>query len=181
MTRKSVVLSADERAICRVRYRQVATYMDPGPQPMTPNDRICQAIAAHYKNGTELEHGKEYSDLLFPFGNKRAGGPKTVSADCEIARRWVEEQPVHLRGEIFVLLGFAPDEGGTDSEAEDKDVQVKDEEVDVKQEEGVSGKRKFGALDTSEEDSKEGVLSKRPRADAEVKIEADDRAVKTED
>ncbi|KAJ7171300.1 hypothetical protein C8R46DRAFT_1262581 [Mycena filopes] len=199
MSRKSVVLSADERAICRVRYRHVATYMDPGPQPKTPNDRICQAIAAHYKNGVELEHGKEYSSLLFPFGNKRAvsrhinkGGPGTVGADCEIARAWVETQPVQLRGEIFALLGLSEEEAdGADVEdVEDvrvkdeggKDVRVKDEEVvDVKQEEGSTGKRKLAAVDPSEEDSKEGVLPKRPRTDVGVKTEEEDvKPVKTE-
>ncbi|KAJ6483518.1 hypothetical protein C8R47DRAFT_1132473 [Mycena vitilis] len=191
MSRKTVVLTADERAICRVRYRQVATYMDPGPQPMTPNDRICQAIAGHWKNGAALEHGSEHSDLLFPFGNKRAvsrhvnkGSPKTVDADREIALAWVDTQPKNVRGEILMLLGLVSKDG-EDADNESLDVKVKGEVADVKQEveEGTSVgiKRKLGDDD---DDSKPDVFLKRPRVDpaprTDVKTEAEDGPVKTE-
>ncbi|KAF8158658.1 hypothetical protein K438DRAFT_1942611 [Mycena galopus ATCC 62051] len=173
MTRKTVVLTPQERAICRVRYRHVATYMDPGPQPMTPNDRICQAIAAHWKNGEALEHGSEYSDSLFPFGNKRAvsrhinkGSPKTADADRVVAFAWVETQPKDLRVEILALLGLAdPDVAGEDEEEVDSKVKVKDEplEVHVKKETvdvgrsiAASGKRKLEEVVKTEEDTKVG-------------------------
>ncbi|KAJ7333300.1 hypothetical protein DFH08DRAFT_881015 [Mycena albidolilacea] len=145
MTRKTVVLTPDERAICRVRYRHVATYMDPGPQPKTPNDRICQAIAAHWKNGAGLEHGSEYSALLFPFGNKRAvsrhinkSSPKTVEADREIARAWVETRPKEKRAGILELLGFVDMEGEDDDEVDFKE-NIKDEQADVKTEPAAEG------------------------------------------
>ncbi|KAK7052627.1 hypothetical protein R3P38DRAFT_3344445 [Favolaschia claudopus] len=161
MPPKSVVLTPDQRAICRVRYRHVATYMDPGPQPLTPNDRICQAIAAHYKNGTNLEHGSEYSPLLFPFGNKRAvsrhvnkGGPKTVEVDREIAVAWVVTRPEGQRGEILALLGLDGEDGGDgegggepgDADGDDSKVGVKSE---IKEEEG--GDSKVGIKDEEDE------------------------------
>ncbi|KAJ7266430.1 hypothetical protein B0H12DRAFT_1321035 [Mycena haematopus] len=191
MTRKTVILTPEERAICRVRYRQVATYMDPGPRPFTPNDRICQAIAAHWKNGEDLEHGSEYSDLLFPFGNPRAvnrhihkGSAKTVDTDREVALEWVKTQQKNVRPEILALLGLTDTDENGEDEANSK-VEIKNE-ADVKQEAIAEGgaKRKLDEVDKSEEDTKDGVFSKRPRADATpsaVKTEAEDVRLKTED
>jgi hypothetical protein len=131
---------------------------------MTPNDRICQAIAGHWKNGEDLEHGSEYSNLLSPFGNKRAvsrhvnkGSPKTEDADREIALAWADDQPGNLRDEILALLGLT-DKGGDEG---DVDVKVKDEEIDVKQEgdTAVSGKRKIGEVDDAEESKGEVVCA----------------------
>ncbi|KAJ7478698.1 hypothetical protein B0H11DRAFT_2028349 [Mycena galericulata] len=192
MSHKNVVrLTAEERAICRVRYRQVATYMDPGPQPRTYNDRICQAIAGHWKNGAKLERGTEYAELLFPFGNKRAvcrhivnkGIPEDVDGDREIALEWVETQPATHRAEILMLLGLADKDAKVESDAE---VDVKNEPGDVKQEAveqetSLGAKRKRGDPDAV--DSKEGVLSKRPRPDSEpavLKSVKQEPAVKTE-
>ncbi|KAJ6531445.1 hypothetical protein DFH09DRAFT_1183640 [Mycena vulgaris] len=191
MARKTVILTADERAICRVRYRQVATYMDPGLHPMTPNDRIIQAIAGHWKNGEELEHGPEHSDLLFPFGNKRAvsrhvnkGSSETEAADREIAWAWVDQQPQQNRAQILTLLGLA-DKGGVDEP--DSDAEVKDEEDSIKQEAAeasVGTKRKREDDADPEEDSKADVLSKRPRAGVptptDIKQESEGTAIKTE-
>ncbi|KAJ6526787.1 hypothetical protein B0H19DRAFT_1196997 [Mycena capillaripes] len=178
MARKTVNLLPDEQAICRVRYRQVATHMDPGPQPMSYTDRICKAIAWHLRNGEELEHGAEYLDLLFLFGNYRAvsrhmknGTKTTVDEDRDIALAWVDTQPESLKDEILALLGLG-DEGGEYSDDEvkvkDKEVKVKDEGDDVKREvdaesASVGVKRKLEEVDDAEEDSKADVLSKRPK------------------
>ncbi|KAJ7122491.1 hypothetical protein C8R43DRAFT_1112000 [Mycena crocata] len=168
MTGQTVILTASERAICRVRYRQVATYIDSGPQARTPTDRVVQAIAGHYKNGKKLEHGPEYSDLLFPFGNPRAvsrhinkGGPHTEREDREIALAWVETQPKRHRVQILALLGLmdaaGDTDGGSSSADEEEDVKPKAEETHA-----VGSKRKHEEPDDAERDSKEGVLTKRP-------------------
>jgi hypothetical protein len=136
----------------------------PGPQPKTPNDRICQAIAAHWKNGAELEHGSEYSALLFPFGNKRAvsrhinkGSPKTVEADREIAHAWVETRPKEKRAGILELLGFVDMEGEDDDEVDFKE-NIKDEQADVKTEPAAEGPL-VGWRDVDEADSKADIKS----------------------
>ncbi|KAJ6608523.1 hypothetical protein B0H10DRAFT_2067878 [Mycena sp. CBHHK59/15] len=194
MAKKTIVLTADERAICRVRYNQVATYMDPGSQPMTPNDRICKAIAGHWKNGEELECGSEYSPLLFPFGNKRAvsrhvnkGGPETESADRAIALAWVEKQPESHKSEILMLLGLADKNAEFEDDVDVKEVPVKEEDDAADSKVGV--KRKREELDESEVERKPDVNSKSKRhrdsvdskeASQEVKQEAADVAVKTE-
>ncbi|KAJ7708150.1 hypothetical protein B0H17DRAFT_1191642 [Mycena rosella] len=181
MTRKTVVLTPDERAMCRVRYRQVATYMDPGeflhrncPQSLTPNDRIVQAIAGHWKNGAVLEHGAEHSDLLFPFGNKRAvsrhvnkGGPKTEGADREIALAWIETQPGDCKEDILALLGLQDKRAGENDAERVKDEKPEDGDSEsVKQEaagpESVGEKGKVEDVGDLEE-----MLSKRPRRSTE--------------
>ncbi|KAJ7474904.1 hypothetical protein FB451DRAFT_1366924 [Mycena latifolia] len=174
MTRKTVVLTAEARAICRVRYRQVATYIDPGSQPMTPNDRVVQAIAGHYKNGEVLEHGPEHSGLLFPFGNKRAvsrhvnkGSAKTAGADREIALAWVETQPQDRQAEILALLGLADKDSREVKDEEDADSGVKQEAGEIP----LGEKRKHGDVDDTEEDSKAGVVKDEEDVDSGVKQE----------
>jgi hypothetical protein len=128
---------------------------------MTPNDRICQAIAGHYKNGTKLECGSEYSELLFPFGNKRAvsrhvnkGGPETYDVDRKIALSWVESQPESHKKEILMLLGLADKEAEAESSGVKKEAGVKKQEETMGS--PVSVKRKYEEVD--EVDSKVGVV-----------------------
>ncbi|KAJ7150497.1 hypothetical protein C8R43DRAFT_1005977 [Mycena crocata] len=167
MARQNVALNADERAICRVRYRHVATYIDPGPQARTATDRVIKAIAGHYENGGALKHGPEHSDLLFPFGNPRAvsrhvnkGGPHTESEDREIALAWVETQPEGNESQILALLGLDL-ESESDSESSSADVKEEDGAVEPDEETHVVVKRKREDTepDDAETDSKEGVVS----------------------
>ncbi|KAJ7779614.1 hypothetical protein B0H16DRAFT_1499405 [Mycena metata] len=127
MVKQTVRLNADERAICRVRYNELAKSMDAGSARGT--NAICKAISGFYKDGDELETGSEYSPLLFPFGNQRAvhrhiNEAHVDSADRAIAVRWVNKQGAAKRAQLRELLGLGEqdsgeEEGGT-SEAEDE-------------------------------------------------------------
>ncbi|KAJ7087935.1 hypothetical protein B0H15DRAFT_801011 [Mycena belliarum] len=74
-------------------------------------DSICKAIAAHYKDGGDLDTGSAYSALLFPFGNQKAVNrhlqeAHVDAADRAIAEKWVRTQPGAKQHQIRVLLGL---------------------------------------------------------------------------
>ncbi|KAJ6480409.1 hypothetical protein C8R45DRAFT_1216120 [Mycena sanguinolenta] len=160
---KTVNLTTKERAICRVRYRQVATYMDPGPSPMLAKDPICKAIAAYWdeKNVDVLKKGSEYSDWLFPFGNPRAvsrhmlteGMAYAVDADRETALAWVRTRPKNLRPRILALLGLTDTDDGSEEADTDAEVDVKDEELDATGEREIAGEDQRGAVRVKDEES----------------------------
>ncbi|KAJ7247038.1 hypothetical protein C8J57DRAFT_1359886 [Mycena rebaudengoi] len=119
MAKKTVRLTADERAICRVRYKQISKTMPTGSTRST--NEICKAIAAHWKDGGALETGSEYSPLLFPFGNQKAvfrhiHEGHVDAADRAIALKWARDQPSANQTEIFSLLGL---EEGSENDRDD--------------------------------------------------------------
>ncbi|KAJ7606686.1 hypothetical protein FB45DRAFT_1011732 [Roridomyces roridus] len=174
---KAVRLDARERAICRTRYRQVATYITPGPLEKKP-DQICSAIAAHWKDGgNELAHGKEYSPLLFPFGNPRAvrrhvldKKEGTESEDRAIAMEWVEEQPKVNREEIMGLLGLL-DVADAATVAvmhppPPPTTTIKSEVKDEPEEKPTIPKRERSESEEAEPSTSKARMSKRPRRSA---------------
>ncbi|KAJ6458905.1 hypothetical protein DFH09DRAFT_1296997, partial [Mycena vulgaris] len=104
-----VRFNADERAICRVRYNELAKTMDVGSSSST--NKIFKVIAAHWKDGGSLETGSEYSPLLLPFGNQKAvhrhiKGAHVDAEDHTSAEKWTKKQPAASQSEIRALLGL---------------------------------------------------------------------------
>ncbi|KAJ6587439.1 hypothetical protein DFH09DRAFT_1141091 [Mycena vulgaris] len=190
MVKKTVRLDADERAICRVRYNELAKTMDVGisssftgspraclthcvrPGSSRSTNEICKAIAAHWKDGGSLETGSEYSPLLFPFGNQKAvhrhiKEAHVDAADRVIAGKWVKKQPAASQSQIRELLGL---DGASEGEEGDSE---SDETVDSESEEDTppvrSSKRK--ARKTSPVESKPA--AKRRRKGGVIKTEED--------